>query len=123
MTDVSRGIITAKKYSDFQFSARHHDSPTYVKLLRSFLRKDMATVRESVSTSGDLRTDSIMVKGEEGGIYVVMGIIDWEDSGFYPEYYEMYCSHTHLESGGRRRLVSLHPLEHLSLPIPCAMAC
>lgn len=46
----------------------------------------------SVFSLGDIRTDNIMGKQNPGssGQYVVTGIIDWEDSGFYPPYYE--CS-------------------------------
>ncbi|KAI2888630.1 hypothetical protein CBS63078_10470 [Aspergillus niger] len=86
-----KGITTAKEFQDLQFSARHHGSTTYVKLLRSFLEHDASTLaRGSVFTHGDVRTSNIMVKQDpsSGGQYVVTGIIDWEDSGFYPFYYE-----------------------------------
>ncbi|GAA88466.1 phosphotransferase family protein [Aspergillus luchuensis] len=86
-----KGITTTKEYSDLQFSARHHGSSTYVGLLRSFLEHDTSTLaHESVFTHGDVRTDNIMVKQDPGssGQYIVTGIIDWEDSGFYPFYYE-----------------------------------
>ncbi|OJJ73694.1 hypothetical protein ASPBRDRAFT_41394 [Aspergillus brasiliensis CBS 101740] len=86
-----QGITTTKEYNDLQFSARHHGSATYVALLRSFLEHDTSTqAQESVFTHGDVRTDNIMVMQEPGssGQYIVTGIIDWEDSGFYPFYYE-----------------------------------
>ncbi|RAK85935.1 phosphotransferase family protein [Aspergillus costaricaensis CBS 115574] len=86
-----KGIMTTKEYSDLQFSARHHGSATYVGLLRSFLEHDTSTLaHESVFTHGDVRTDNVMVKQDPGssGQYIVTGIIDWEDSGFYPFYYE-----------------------------------
>ncbi|OJI90950.1 hypothetical protein ASPTUDRAFT_186735 [Aspergillus tubingensis CBS 134.48] len=86
-----KGITTTKEYSDLQFSARHHGSATYVGLLRSFLEHDTSTLaHESVFTHGDVRTDNIMVKQDPGssGQWIVTGIIDWEDSGFYPFYYE-----------------------------------
>lgn len=84
-----KGITTAKEFHDLQFSARHHGSTTYVRLLRSFLEHDTSTFG-SVFTHGDVRTSNIMVKQDldSGGQYVVTGIIDWEDSGFYPFYYE-----------------------------------
>lgn len=86
-----KGITTAKEFHDLQFSARHHGSTTYVRLLRSFLEHDTSTLtRGSLFTHGDVRTSNIMVKKDldSGGQYVVTGIIDWEDSGFYPFYYE-----------------------------------
>lgn len=42
----------------------------------------------SVFTHGELRTGNIMVDKDENGQYLVTGIIDWEFSGFYPEYQE-----------------------------------
>jgi Predicted aminoglycoside phosphotransferase len=43
-----------------------------------------------VFTHGDVRVDNIMVTKDRNinGHYIVTGIIDWEDSGFYPAYYE-----------------------------------
>ncbi|KAE8383915.1 hypothetical protein BDV26DRAFT_287327 [Aspergillus bertholletiae] len=86
-----KGITTAKEFHDLQFSARHHDSTTYVRLLRSFLEHDTRTLTPgSVFTHGDVRTSNIMVKQDPdpGGQSAVTGIIDWEDSGFYPFNYE-----------------------------------
>lgn len=42
----------------------------------------------SVFTYGELRPGNIMVDKDENGQYFVTGIIDWEFSGFYPEYQE-----------------------------------
>ncbi|KAH1543790.1 hypothetical protein KXX57_005734 [Aspergillus fumigatus] len=86
-----KGITTTKGFNDLQFSARHHGSDTYIQLLRNFLEHDTCTLEHgSVFTHGDVRTDNIMVKHDPGSSdqYVVTGIIDWEDSGFYPLYYE-----------------------------------
>ncbi|EEP78622.1 predicted protein [Uncinocarpus reesii 1704] len=84
-----KGITTAIKFNDLQFSARHHGSSTYVEFLQSFLENDYSiSMNGSVFTHGDVRTDNIMVKQDANGCYIVTGIIDWEYSGFYPEYYE-----------------------------------
>lgn len=86
-----KGITTAREFSNLQFSARHHGSNTYVKLLRCFLNHDNFNLtHRSVFTHGDVRTDNIMVTKDPNinGHYIVTGIIDWEDSGFYPAYYE-----------------------------------
>lgn len=86
-----KGITTAMEFSNLQFSARHHGSNTYVTLLRSLLHHDSPDMAHRlVFTHGDVRVDNIMVTKDRNinGHYIVTGIIDWEDSGFYPAYYE-----------------------------------
>ncbi|KAM5445380.1 hypothetical protein MaudCBS49596_007603 [Microsporum audouinii] len=85
-----KGITTAKGFNDLQFSAKHRASPHYVKLLHSFLDDPNRTLRGSVFTHGDLKKSNIMVKQDasDPNHYDIAGIIDWEDGGFYPEYYE-----------------------------------
>jgi hypothetical protein len=86
-----KAITTATEFRDIQFSARNHGSTTYVKLLRSLLQHGTSTLKhELVFTHGDVRTANIMVKRDPdlNGHYVITGIIDWEDSGFYPDYHE-----------------------------------
>ncbi|KAI1947356.1 hypothetical protein LOZ53_001460 [Ophidiomyces ophidiicola] len=82
--DITRAI----DYNNLQFSADHRGSATYAELLRLFLENERPSVQGSVFTHGDVRTDNIMVKRDPNGCYKVTGIIDWELSGFYPEYYE-----------------------------------
>lgn len=85
-----QGITTARGFDELQFSAKHRASPCYVKLLRSFLEEQNSTLQGSVFTHGDLKKTNIMVERnpEDANACVVTGVIDWEDSGFYPEYYE-----------------------------------
>ncbi|EEH07098.1 conserved hypothetical protein [Histoplasma capsulatum G186AR] len=84
-----KGITTAKGFDELQFSAKNRASPCYIKLLRSFLEEQNKTLQGSVFTHGDLKKSNIMVKQDQNAnTYAVTGIIDWEDSGFYPEYYE-----------------------------------
>ena len=46
------------------------------------------TDHEIVSTHGDLYLRNILVADSpDGGVYA-SGIVDWEASGFYPEYWE-----------------------------------
>lgn len=89
-TFAYKGITTAREFDELQFSAKHRASPCYVKLLRSFLEEQNKHLRGSVFTHGDLKKSNIMVKQDPRNInaYTVTGIIDWEDSGFYPEHYE-----------------------------------
>ncbi|CAG8348286.1 unnamed protein product [Penicillium salamii] len=62
----------------------HHGSTTYAAFLRSFLTDPN---QGSVFTHGDIRQDNILVKLDQD-VWIVTGIIDWEDSGFYPDYHE-----------------------------------
>lgn len=57
----------------------------YLKFLRSFVPSPEPG---SVFTHGDLRPANIMVDRDEHGQYFVTAIIDWEFSGFYPDYHE-----------------------------------
>ncbi|CAG8928858.1 unnamed protein product [Penicillium salamii] len=82
-------IRTPQQFSDFQFSARHHGSTVYVDFLRSFLQNEDPSMLRKVFTHGDVRTANIMVEQDPNvGQYTITGIIDWEESGFYPSYYE-----------------------------------
>ncbi|KAL4947379.1 hypothetical protein BDW69DRAFT_204460 [Aspergillus filifer] len=85
-----KGITTARGFNEFQFSAKHCASPCYVTLLRSFLKDENEALRGSVFTHGDLKKSNIMVQQDidDADAYIITGIIDWEDSGFYPEVYE-----------------------------------
>ncbi|KAL2828188.1 hypothetical protein BDW59DRAFT_171023 [Aspergillus cavernicola] len=67
-----------------------YKSPCHVKLLRAFVEEQNQTLQGSVFTHGDLKKSNIMVKQNPGNAnaYTVTGIVDWEDSGFYSEYYE-----------------------------------
>lgn len=80
-------IDTAAAFREFEFSARNRGSTSYVTFLRSLLP---ATSPGSVFTHGDLRQDNIMVQmdGNKVDTCHITGIIDWEWSGFYPDYFE-----------------------------------
>lgn len=84
-----KDIRTSQQFSDLQFSARHHGSNAYVDFLRSFLQNEDPSMLRPVFTHGDVRTANIMVDQDpNGGHYTITGVIDWEESGFYPAYYE-----------------------------------
>ncbi|TVY50381.1 hypothetical protein LCER1_G007878 [Lachnellula cervina] len=78
-------ISTVAAFEDFQFSIAPHNISSYIKFLRSLLPPASSTV---VFTHGDVRTANIIVDIDQFGGYYVTGIIDWETSGFYPEYFE-----------------------------------
>lgn len=76
-------IFNVEEY--FQFSDARYGSPELVNYLRAFQAQDSYQV---VFTHGDLRLANVIVNLAEGTGCIVVGIIDWEDSGFSPEYYE-----------------------------------
>jgi len=65
--------------------APNDTTTSWVNFLRSFLPAPKDTV---VFAHGDLRPANIMVTLRNDGNYELSGVIDWEDSGFYPEYHE-----------------------------------
>ncbi|PVH87201.1 hypothetical protein DL98DRAFT_544967 [Cadophora sp. DSE1049] len=78
-------ITTPAQFEDFRFSADHRASTSWITFLRSFLPP---STEDCVFTHGDVRPANIMVKTDDENNYIVSGIIDWEDSGFYPDYFE-----------------------------------
>ena len=75
------------KLEELQFSARNLGSKTYATFLRRFL--DGLPPGPVVLTHGDIRMANIMVK-MDGDSCTVMGLIDWEECGFYSEYFESF---------------------------------
>lgn len=105
-----KNITTTKEFEDLQFSARQHGSTTYVELLRSLLVHDNSNpMQKSVFTHGDIGTDNIMVKQDpdSSGQYIVTGIIDWEDSCFYPPWPipRMHCSRSSLADSSQNHMI------------------
>lgn len=79
-------VTTISAFEDFQFSVDDYPpSQAWTSFLRSFLPPPSDKV---VFTHGDVRPANIMVKLDADDNYTVSGIIDWETSGFYPEYLE-----------------------------------
>ncbi|PFH55155.1 hypothetical protein XA68_10563 [Ophiocordyceps unilateralis] len=68
MRTNSEPIESVKQFEDFIFAGSKIASPLYVALLRSF-------------------TQSFQAKANDGS-WKVVAIIDWDASGFYPEYWE-----------------------------------
>ncbi|EJF59711.1 kinase-like protein [Dichomitus squalens LYAD-421 SS1] len=77
-------------YSEPQFNDFLLDSPTsrasssYKEWLHSMLRAD----HRVVFTHADIHPRNIMVVDGPRGVVELSGILDWEASGFYPEYWE-----------------------------------
>ncbi|KAK4208118.1 kinase-like domain-containing protein [Rhypophila decipiens] len=82
-------MTTATEFRDFQFSIKAVCGPEYAAFLKSLL-PNPDTDEPSVLTHGDVFLGNIMVDVDptKPGEYLVTGIIDWEDSGFYPPWFE-----------------------------------
>ncbi|KAL8858216.1 MAG: hypothetical protein Q9178_005228 [Gyalolechia marmorata] len=78
-------IDDCSQFQDFQFSKPTFGSEAYVKFLRGLLPDSDSLC---VFTHGDLRKENIMISLQDNGDVKVTGLIDWEMSGFYPEYFE-----------------------------------
>lgn len=77
-------IWTTEDFDDWQFSNPHFGSRIYIETLR---RLSPPLSQKHVFSHNDLRPENIIVKLEERQCHIT-GIIDWQYSGFYPEYYE-----------------------------------
>ncbi|OBT55099.1 hypothetical protein VE04_03569 [Pseudogymnoascus sp. 24MN13] len=79
----SEVMTTAAEFDDFQFSACPRASKAWVTFLRSFLPVQS---EDCVFTHGGVWMANIMVKLDDSSSnYTVSGLIDWENSSFYPE--------------------------------------
>ncbi|KAH0844611.1 hypothetical protein FOPE_09656 [Fonsecaea pedrosoi] len=78
-------VFDVKDFETFQFSNPNYGSKIFIDFLRTFTPRSS---RQIVFTHGDLRPANIIVDVTEDKRCIVTGVIDWEDSGFYPGYYE-----------------------------------
>jgi len=81
----SEPIWNVEEFRDFQFSNPKYGSSTFIEFLRAFTP---VGTRQIVFTHGDFRPENVLVEVTEDTKLTVTGLIDWEYSGFYPEYYE-----------------------------------
>ena len=80
-------IRTVPEFEEFVFSYRPWVTSTFVRFLRTLLPASRFD-QHCVLTHCDVRPDNIMVDTTENGDWEVTGIIDWEEAGFYPPYWE-----------------------------------
>jgi aminoglycoside phosphotransferase (APT) family kinase protein len=84
-------VMNAAGFTDFLFTHDGNADPIYVRFLRKFLPSDDIT--PIVFTHGDLRPANILARLQSDGSCLITSIIDWENSGFYPDYFEcMKCT-------------------------------
>ncbi|TVY15400.1 hypothetical protein LARI1_G006764 [Lachnellula arida] len=80
-------IKTVEEFEDMLFTVDEWPpTKAWTRLLRSFLPAPKTTV--CVFTHGDFRAANVMVDQDDNERFFVTGIIDWETSGFYPDYFE-----------------------------------
>lgn len=91
--DGRRGVRVSSKpimnVNDFEDFVLRSGFPNTTQLYRSFLQGVCPPMPyKPVFTHGDVRPANIMVDKAESGEWKVVGIVDWERAGFYPEYWE-----------------------------------
>jgi aminoglycoside phosphotransferase (APT) family kinase protein len=79
-------ITTVDVFEEFLSKGYRSGGHAFVELLREL--SPPASSCKIVFTHGDIRPDNIIVKLTEDHGCIVTGQIDWEYSGWYPEYYE-----------------------------------
>jgi hypothetical protein len=80
-------IHTISEFEGFVFSPKPYITSTYIRFLGSLIPARPHN-QECVFTHCDLMPNNIMVDTDGSGNWVITGIIDWEDAGFYPAYWE-----------------------------------
>lgn len=81
----SKPMYNVDQFQDFIFTGSKTASSLYVDFLRSLFPAPEA---KCVFTHGDVRPANIIVQKDESETWKVVAIIDWQSSGFYPEYWE-----------------------------------
>lgn len=78
-------IFNDVDFDNFLFSNPHYGGPVYIRMLRQLAARRSWRL---CFCHGDLRPDNIIVQVGDDGKYHVTGLLHWEKSGFYPEYFE-----------------------------------
>jgi hypothetical protein len=82
-------IKTPSDFEDFLFSSHHPGGLVFVEFLHRLAPSLQApSAPKIVFTHGDLKEDNITVQMIDGNRCIVTGLLDWEYSGFYPDYCE-----------------------------------
>lgn len=91
LRNSEKPIRSLVEYEEFLFSSPHPGGQVFTELLRQ-LYPHQPEPMKIVFTHGDFRPDNIAVDKDECNRWVVTGLLDWEYSGFYPEYCEAFKS-------------------------------
>ncbi len=91
-TDYEEGpLFSIKSFNDWLLATatRQRPGPTGIITGPDLLREYLPDTGDVYFTHGDLTLGNVLIAGDIGCRRVV-GIVDWEQSGWYPEYWE-YC--------------------------------
>jgi thiamine kinase-like enzyme len=77
--------MNVEQFEDFIFAGSKTASFEYKSFLRGLKPPSPPT---GVFTHGDVRPANVIVSQREDSTWRVEAMIDWEDSGFYPDYWE-----------------------------------
>lgn len=104
-------IITDDSGGDIPIDDDHHErlSADLAELLRYYQREG-STNPSLVFTHGDLNSFNILVSGDK-----VVGIIDWETSGWFPSYWEYTCAKDELNAWN---VFWINEVDHFLTPMP-----
>jgi aminoglycoside phosphotransferase (APT) family kinase protein len=80
----AESISTETEFKAFLVSTHRKLNPVYLDLITSTL----STSHQIVMTHGDLRPENILVSYTAPNSIRITGLVDWEFSGAYPEYWE-----------------------------------
>jgi aminoglycoside phosphotransferase (APT) family kinase protein len=78
-------ISDIEGFESFQFSDPNFGSEVFITFLRRMLPSNKP---EIVFTHGDLHLKNIIVNHSPSGDFSIVELIDWELSGFYPDWWE-----------------------------------
>ncbi|KAI0867233.1 kinase-like domain-containing protein [Hypoxylon argillaceum] len=90
---VEGPFLTIKSFQDWLLAAatRQQVRPgEEVVVLDGLYRDWLPDTGNICLTHGDLTIDNIIISSDEHGAYHIAGIIDWEQAGWYPEYWEYF---------------------------------
>ncbi|KAI1312840.1 kinase-like domain-containing protein [Xylaria venustula] len=90
---VEGPFLTIKSFQDWMFAAatRQQVRPgDDVLVLDDMYRDWLPDTGHIYLTHGDLTLGNIIVSPDAHGAYHIAGIIDWEQAGWYPEYWEYF---------------------------------
>lgn len=81
-------IYTENEFNDFLLSNYYPNDRGTTSFYLRMLKARMRTDHRMCMTHGDLRPANIIVRQAKTGEVHVTGLVDWGDSGVYPEYWE-----------------------------------
>ncbi|EPE30136.1 Protein kinase-like (PK-like) [Glarea lozoyensis ATCC 20868] len=89
---ADKPISNEEEFNSFLVHTNRERNPIYLNLISSGLSIN----HRAVMTHSDLHPGNLLARLDYNGGIEVTGIIDWEMSGFYPEYWEYIKAHSYV---------------------------